>query len=47
MVSLNEFYSQKVPKMIGVKKKPPCQFGQVNLDLLVWLGNQYWPYHFD
>jgi hypothetical protein len=28
----------KIPKMTGIKKSP-CQYGQVNLDLLVWLGN--------
>jgi hypothetical protein len=28
----------KIPKMTGVKK-PPCQSGQVNLDLLVSLSN--------
>jgi hypothetical protein len=32
--------------MIGVKK-PPCQFEQVNLDLLAQLGSQFEPcfYH--
>jgi hypothetical protein len=28
------------------KKKPPCQFAQVDLDLLVWLGSQFKPCHF-
>jgi hypothetical protein len=28
-------------------KKPPCQFGQVDLNLPMWLGSQFGPCHFD